>query len=85
MIPRGSSVDRIGGRTRIRCVHIGDGRHSGAPNRLVTERNHCSSEAWMCWIRYTEIPPSTRRRLISAIASRCVFSGREIASPFGPT
>ena len=55
------------------------------PNRLVTERNHCSSEAWMCWSRYTEIPPSTSRRLISAMASRSVSSGREIASPSGPT
>jgi hypothetical protein len=39
----------------------------------------------MCWSRYTEIPPSTSRRLISAMASRSVFSGREIASPSGPT
>ena len=38
----------------------------------------------MCWSRYTEIPPSTSRRLISAMASRSVFSGREIASPSGP-
>ena len=39
----------------------------------------------MCWSRYTEIPPSTSRRLISAMASRSVPSGREMASPSGPT
>ena len=39
----------------------------------------------MCWSRYTEIPPSTSRRLISAMASRSVPSGSEMASPSGPT
>ncbi len=38
----------------------------------------------MCWSRYTGIPPSTRRRLISAMASRSVPSGSEMARPSGP-
>ena len=39
----------------------------------------------MCWSRYTEIPPSTSRRLISAMASRSVPSGSVMARPSGPT
>ena len=39
----------------------------------------------MCCSRYTEIPPSTSRRLISAMASRSVSSGSEMARPSGPT
>ena len=38
----------------------------------------------MCWSRNTEIPPSTSRRLISAMASRWVPSGNVMASPSGP-
>ena len=35
----------------------------------------------MCWSRKTEMPPSTRRRLISTMASRSVPSGSEIGEP----
>ena len=38
----------------------------------------------MCWSRYTEIPPSTRRRLISAMASRSVPSGSDDGEPVRP-
>ena len=38
----------------------------------------------MCWSRKTEMPPSTSSRLISAMASRSVPSGSEMASPSGP-
>ena len=36
----------------------------------MTCRNHDSSDAWISWSRYTEIPPSTSTRLISAMTSR---------------
>ena len=35
----------VGAGPGCRCADVGDRRHSEAPNRLVTERNHCSSEA----------------------------------------
>ena len=38
----------------------------------------------MCWSRYTEIPPSTSRRLISAMASRSVPSGQGDGEPVRP-
>ena len=67
------------------AVRRRNGRHSEAPSRLVTCRNHDSSEAWTSWSRYTEIPPSTRTRLISAMTSRAVPAGSVIPSPRGPT
>ena len=44
----------------------------GSPSSVVTWRNHDSRDAWIAWSRYTETPPSTSTRLISAITSRDV-------------
>ena len=67
------------GRVWVRYAHVG--RHWASPSRLVTCRNHDSSEAWITWSRYTEIPPSTSTRLISAITSRPVPAGKVTPSP----
>ena len=50
----------------------------------MTCRNHDSSDAWISWSRYTEIPPSTRTRLISAMTSRVVPAGKVIAEAQRP-
>src|ERR1035438_2790161 len=60
-------------------------RHYETPSRLVTCKNHASSDAWTSWSRYTEIPPVTRTRLISATTSRGVPAARVIPRPSVPT
>ena len=48
----------------------GGAGHGWSPSRVVTDRNHSSSEARVSWRPYTEIPASTSRRLMSATSSR---------------
>ena len=83
--PRRSGACPRGIGAADRSDHIGCGGHSDAPNRLVTCRNHDSSEVWISWSRYTAMPPPTRTRLISAITSRPVPAASVIPSPVVPT
>ena len=53
--PRWSRDEPACGR-RTGAVPVRHGRHYEAPSRLVTCRNHASSEACTSWSRYTEIP-----------------------------
>ena len=85
--PRSAAVARRTDRrrrVRRRCGDVGRGGHSEAPSRLVTCKNHDSSDACTGCSRYREMPPSTSTRATSAMTSRGVPAGSVIRQPVGP-